>query len=83
MKIKLLLPIILILGIGVVVGGLILNMDTASLSNNPHEPASDSEPVDAIPRGPHGGWQFSKNELRVDGDQRHQAKFNPSGGLIQ
>ena len=66
MKIKLLLPIILILGIGVVVGGLILNMDTASLSNNPHEPASDSEPVDAIPRGPHGGWQFSKNELRVE-----------------
>ena len=26
---------------------------------------------------------LTKNEFRVDGDQRHQAKFNPSGGLIQ
>lgn len=66
MKNKFLLPIIAILGIAVVVGAKILSMDSASMSNNPHEPAPDSEQANAVPRGPHGGWWFSKNELQVE-----------------
>jgi len=64
MKTKFLLPIIAILGIGVAVADLILNMDT--VSNNAHESTPDSEPVDAIARGSHGGWLFSENGLQVE-----------------
>ena len=66
MKNRFLLPIIVILGIGVVVGGIILNMDVASMSSNPHGPSTDSEQTGAIPRGPHGGWLFSENDLQVE-----------------
>ena len=66
MKSKYLLPIIIILGLGVVVGEKILTMNTASMSKKSHERIPGSEQTEVIPRGPHGGWLFSKNELQVE-----------------
>ena len=66
MKSKYLLPIIMILGLGVFVGEKILTMNTASMSKKSHEPIPGSEQTEVIPRGPHGGWLFSKNELQVE-----------------
>ncbi len=66
MKKQFIFPIIVILAIGAFVGGLILNMDPASLGNNPHEPGLEPGQANSIPRGPHGGWLFSKNNLQVE-----------------
>ncbi len=66
MKRNFLIPITAILAIGVFMGGLILNMDIASVGDNPHEPALKPEQAGAIPRGPHGGWLFSQNDLQVE-----------------
>jgi cobalt-zinc-cadmium efflux system membrane fusion protein len=64
MKKKFLFPLILILAMGVVVGRMILNMDTAG--NDPHAPALAPGEANSIARGPHGGWLFSKNGLQVE-----------------
>ena len=68
MKRKFLLPLILILAMGVFVGRIILNMDTATVGHNPreNESASESEHASPIARGPHGGWLFSENGLQVE-----------------
>lgn len=66
MKNKFILPIIMILGIGFVVGGKILTMNTASVGTSSHESVPGSELVVAIPRGPHGGWLFAKNDIQVE-----------------
>ena len=68
MKRKFLLPLILILAMGVFVGRIILNMDTATVGHDPreNESASESEHASPIARGPHGGWLFSENGLQVE-----------------
>ena len=66
MKKNFLLPLILILAIGVFVGRIILNMDTAVVGNDPHEPALTPGEASSIPRGPHGGWLFYKKGLQVE-----------------
>ena len=68
MKRKFLLPLILILAMGVFVGRIILNMDTATVGHDPREnkSASESEHASPIARGPHGGWLFSENGLQVE-----------------
>ena len=68
MKKKFLLPLILILAMGVFVGRIILNMDTATVGHDPreNESASESEHASPIARGPHGGWLFSENGLQVE-----------------
>ena len=68
MKRKFSLPLILILAMGVFVGRIILNMDTATVGHDPreNESASESEHASPIARGPHGGWLFSENGLQVE-----------------
>ena len=68
MKSKFLLPLILILAMGVFVGRIILNMDTATVGHDPreNESASESEHASPIARGPHGGWLFSENGLQIE-----------------
>ena len=64
MKKFILLPLILILG--VFAGKMILNMDMATVNRDSHEPAAASGEAGAIPRGSHGGWLFSKDDLEVE-----------------
>ena len=64
MKKFILLPLILILG--VFAGKMILNMDMATVNRDSHEPAAASGEAGAIPRGAHGGWVFSKDDLEVE-----------------
>lgn len=64
MRIKLLIPIVVLLAVGGYAGQIILNMDTAK--NKPHELGSEHEETAVIPRGPHGGWLFSENDLQVE-----------------
>ncbi|MBT6408325.1 MAG: efflux RND transporter periplasmic adaptor subunit [Nitrospina sp.] len=64
MKKFILLPLILILG--VLVGKMILDMDMATVDRDSHEPTAASGEASAIPRGSHGGWLFSKNDLQVE-----------------
>jgi len=66
MKIKISTQIISILAIGAVLALVILNMDISSMSQNSHASDEESEKAGSIPRGEHGGWLFSKNDLRVE-----------------
>lgn len=66
MKYKISTPIITIFAVGAVLSLAILNMDISSVSQNSHAPDAESEKAGAIPRGKHGGWLFSKNNLQVE-----------------
>ena len=66
MKYKISTPMITILAVGSVLALAILNMDMSSVSQNSHAPDAESEKAGAIPRGKHGGWLFSKNDLQVE-----------------
>jgi len=58
--------IIPILAVGAVLALVILNMDISSMSQNSHASDAESEKAGSIPRGEHGGWLFSKNDLQVE-----------------
>lgn len=58
--------IIPILAVGAVLALVILNMDISSMSQNSHASDAESEKTGSIPRGEHGGWLFSKNDLQVE-----------------
>jgi len=58
--------VIMILGLGVLVGIMILQMDPPALVELDHEEHHDHSEEVSIPRGSHGGWLFSKNDLQVE-----------------
>jgi cobalt-zinc-cadmium efflux system membrane fusion protein len=66
MKIKIPISIIVILAIGAVLAGVILKMDTASINSHSDPPSETTNAVGSTPRGPHGGWLFSKDDLQVE-----------------
>jgi len=66
MKFKIPLPIIVILAIGAVLALVIVKMDTASMRQNPDAKHEESKAAGSTPRGPHGGWLFSKDDLQVE-----------------
>ena len=57
---------IVILVVGAVLALVILNMETSSLKQGAHGPDAEPEKAGSIPRGEHGGWLFSKNDLQVE-----------------
>ena len=66
MKKKIPTPMIVILVVGAVLALAILNMETSSLKQGAHGPGAEPEKAGSIPRGKHGGWLFSKNDLQVE-----------------
>jgi membrane fusion protein, heavy metal efflux system len=66
MKIKIPIPIIVILAIGAVLAWAIVKMDTAAMRQNSDAKHEEPEAAGSAPRGPHGGWLFSKNDLQVE-----------------
>lgn len=74
MKFQLPKPVLLILAVGLVIAGLILGMETSpskkmSAPGHADEDGSGrghSEEEESIPRGEHGGWLFSRDDLRVE-----------------
>ncbi|MBL4664492.1 MAG: efflux RND transporter periplasmic adaptor subunit [Nitrospinaceae bacterium] len=64
MKKRYVISIIVILAMGVFAGQKILNMGAVSIETHSFNP--DSEYKGAIPRGPHGGWLFTKKGLQVE-----------------
>jgi len=66
MKNRIPTQIIPILAVGAVLALVILNMDISSMSQNSHASDAESEKSGSIPRGEHGGWLFSKNDLQVE-----------------
>ena len=71
MKVKLLISIIMLLGVGVYVGKLILNTTTKTengISDNElnKNPTSHKMQAGSLPKGTHGGWLLYKKDLLVE-----------------
>jgi membrane fusion protein, heavy metal efflux system len=66
MKIKIPISIIVILAIGAVLALVILKMDTASINSHSDPAPETTNAAGSTPRGPHGGWLFSKDDLQVE-----------------
>jgi len=66
MKIKIPIPTIVILAIGAVLAWVIVTMDTASIRQNSDAKHEEPESTGSTPKGPHGGWLFSKNNFQVE-----------------
>ncbi len=71
MKIKFLLPIIFLMAVGIYAGKYILstaqNLEQSSSDNKSTlESINPESETGSIPRGPHGGWLFSKKDLRLE-----------------
>ncbi len=64
MKNKISPSVIVILVVGAILALAILNLETSKRLSN----GSDQEPelTNSMPRGKHGGWLFSKNDLRIE-----------------
>ncbi len=59
-------PVIVILTVGALLALVILNMNPSSMKPGAGGPHALSEQDGSIPRGKHGGWLFSKNDLQVE-----------------
>lgn len=59
-------PVVTILVVGAVLALIILNMETSSIKQDSYGSDTEPEITDSIPRGKHGGWLFSKNDLQVE-----------------
>ena len=58
--------ILIILAVGAVLAVAILQMNTSSPVHVGEQAPSGSKHEDAVPRGPHGGWLFSKDGFRME-----------------
>ena len=59
-------PVITILAVGALLALVILKMEPSSLQQDSHEAHSETESDHGVPRGKHGGWLFSKDNLQVE-----------------
>ena len=71
MKVKLLISIIMILGVGIYVGKFIVNTTTKTENGSSDNelnknPTSDKMQAGSLPKGTHGGWLLYKKDLLVE-----------------
>lgn len=66
MKNKISTPVIIILVVGAILALAILNMEPPSQKQDSHDSGGESEVALSLPRGKHGGWLFSKDDLQIE-----------------